>query len=39
MKIAIFDIDDTITFETDFIKRYTPIFLRKIGLKRKEPIM
>lgn len=31
MKIAIFDIDDTITFETDFLKKYAPSFLRKNG--------
>lgn len=32
MKIAIFDIDDTITFEMDFLKKEAPIFLKKIIL-------
>lgn len=29
MKIAIFDIDDTITYESDFLRKYAPKFLEK----------
>ena len=31
MKIAVFDIDDTITYETEFLKKYAPVFLEKHG--------
>lgn len=33
MKIAIFDIDDTITYESDFLQKYAPKFLEKENLK------
>lgn len=33
MKIAIFDIDDTITYESDFLRRYAPRFLEREHLK------
>lgn len=33
MKIAIFDIDDTITYESDFLRKYAPKFLEKENLK------
>lgn len=33
MKIAIFDIDDTITYESDFLRKYGPKFLEKENLK------
>ena len=33
MKIAIFDIDETITLETDFMKKYAPAFLQKNGFR------
>lgn len=36
MKIAIFDIDDTITFETDFIKNNAPSFLRENGFYAEQ---
>lgn len=33
MKIAIFDIDDTITYESDFIRKYAHKFLENENLR------